>query len=394
MPKKTHNSHLPAAELAAGSLFLALALCLRAVCRRAVEIPFDIRYGSFRAGSGKDIFLQNLPALGLIALYILTSAALLFFSRRIRVKLRTVVKNRRLELDLLAAARHLMTAAALLALLAFSVQAARLPNLKDISEPPVSGASGPEILSSTQVICHAMGAPDGHDYLNCLEGFEEMYAQGVRVFEVDMLMTADGSVVLRHEWENPFQEGIGPSSIPTKEEFLAQPILGQYTPLSFRDLLLLMEQYPDVCVVTDTKYAAPDIAAAQLHSMLEDAESLGLAALFDRIIIQVYNPDMLDTLDRVYHFPHYIFTLYQFGFEQTEEDFRKKAEFCASRGVQGITMWASLWNPAYAPIAQEYGVEVYVHTVNDLGEARELLNTGVSAVYTDTLTDALLTEGS
>lgn len=151
-----------------------------------------------------------------------------------------------------------------------------------------------------------------------------------------------------------------------------------------------MEEYPDICIITDSKYADPEIALVEFKAMVEEAKELGLMRLFDRIIIQIYNPGMLNALDRAYHFPHYIFTLYQYGFEGTEEDFRKKAEFCATHRVRGITMWSRLWDPAYASIAREYGIEVYVHTVNDLEEARERLDSGVSAIYTDTLTDALL----
>ena len=76
--------------------------------------------------------------------------------------------------------------------------------------------------------------------LNCLEGFQAMYAQGVRVFEADLRMTSDQKVVLRHDWRKGWQRGIRETSIPTLEEFLNAPILGKYTPLSFQDLLLLM----------------------------------------------------------------------------------------------------------------------------------------------------------
>ena len=49
-------------------------------------------------------------------------------------------------------------------------------------------------------------------------------------------------------------------------------------------------------------------------------------------------------------------------------------------------MWSYWWREAYAPIAQEYGVAVYTHTVNDPEAALRQLESGVSAVYTDILT--------
>lgn len=235
-----------------------------------------------------------------------------------------------------------------------------------------------------------MGEVDGRAYLNCLEGFQAMYAQGVRVFEADLELTIDGGIVLRHDWSFEVQDGVSADAIPTRQGFLAAPILGKYTPLSFRDLLLLMEEHPDICIITDTKYTGPETAAAQLRIMLEDARELGLEKLFDRIVIQIYNRAMGELLAERFGFSHYIYTLYAEGFDQTEDTFRELAAYCSNHGIGGVTMWAGWWDPAYAPIAQTFGVRVYVHTVNDPAQARQLLDTGVSAVYTDSLTDQAL----
>ena len=222
----------------------------------------------------------------------------------------------------------------------------------------------------------------------------ENYAKGVRVFEVDLRLTADGRVVLRHDWRGGWQEGVNESVIPTLEDFLAKPILEEYTPLSFQDLLLLLDEYPDVAVITDSKYTDTDVAVVQFGAMMADARELGLSYVFDRIIIQFYSQDMRDALHYAYGYSHYIYTLYNEGFGGTEDAFRILAAYCAQNGVEGITMWDSWWKPAFAPIAQEYGVKVYVHTVNDPASARELLASGVSAVYSDVLTGAELNPGA
>ena len=54
-------------------------------------------------------------------------------------------------------------------------------------------------------------------------------------------------------------------------------------------------------------------------------------------------------------------------------------------------MWDYWWDESYLPIAQEYDVQVFAHTVNDPQEALALLESGISAVYTDTLTPGNLT---
>ena len=294
-------------------------------------------------------------------------------------------------------------------------------------EPPEDALSAPDILADASLIAHGMGAvaapedgaadsaaasgdPDGGasgdetadaltdangrelvTVLNCLEGFQAQYAAGVRVFEADLRLTSDMEVVLRHDWRAGWQEGVSETSIPTLEEFLETPVLGEYTPLSFQDLLLLMEEYPDVCIITDTKFTEAEVVTAQFTAMLSDAKELGLTYLFDRFVIQVYDELMFKVVDGLHHFPHYIYTLYATGFAGTEDAFREAASFCADNGFLGLTLWDYWWREAYAPIARELGVAVYVHTVNDAQEARELLDQGVSGIYTDTLTPADLT---
>ena len=294
-------------------------------------------------------------------------------------------------------------------------------------EPPEDALSAPDILADASLIAHGMGAvaapedgaadsaaasgdpaggasgdetadaltdANGRELvtvLNCLEGFQAQYAAGVRVFEADLRLTSDMEVVLRHDWRAGWQEGVSETSIPTLEEFLETPVLGEYTPLSFQDLLLLMEEYPDVCIITDTKFTEAEVVTAQFTAMLSDAKELGLTYLFDRFVIQVYDELMFKVVDGLHHFPHYIYTLYATGFAGTEDAFREAASFCADNGFLGLTLWDYWWREAYAPIARELGVAVYVHTVNDAQEARELLDQGVSGIYTDTLTPADLT---
>lgn len=259
-------------------------------------------------------------------------------------------------------------------------------------EKPAGERTAAEILADTTVIAHAMGSVDGEATLNCLEGFQEQYGKGVRVFEVDLRLTADQRVVLRHDWRAGWQEGVSETAVPTLEEFLDKPLLGRYTPLSFRDLLELMEAYPDICIVTDSKFTDAEIVKLQFTSMVQDAQALGLSYLLDRMAVQVYDPLMFKVVDSVHHFRHYIYTLYVEGFGRTEESFREKALFCTQNGIQGITMWDTWWDGAYASIAARCGIQVYTHTVNDSQQALALLESGVAAVYTDDLTPAALEE--
>ncbi len=250
---------------------------------------------------------------------------------------------------------------------------------------PPDAPSAPEILAGTTVISHGMGMIDGVTTLNCLESFQQQYAKGVRVFEVDLRMTSDLQVVLRHDWRAGWQEDVSETSIPTLAEFRAKPLLGQYTALSFQDLLRLMVEYPDICVITDSKFTDAELVTLQFQTMLKDAKELGLYGLFDRIVVQVYSELMFKVVDNIGEFPHYIFTLYNTGFDGRVESFETIANFCHTNGIDGITMWSDWWKADFAPVAEQYDLAVYVHTVNDAEQARALVASGVCGIYTDEL---------
>lgn len=258
---------------------------------------------------------------------------------------------------------------------------------------PAGERNATEILATNPVVAHAFGAVDGVEGLNCLEGFKAAYDNGIRVFEADLRMTSDGFVVLRHDWIGNLQDGVDQTHIPTLDEFLAKPILDEYTPLSFHDLLLLMAQYPDICVITDTKFTDAEPVTEQFRAMLDEARKLGMSYLFGRMVIQVYSPEHFMVVDGLYHFPHYIYTLYQEEFGESEDAFRRKAVFCEESGIMGIALWQEWWDEDYFPIADWRHIKVFVHTVNSPAAARRLLRGGVTGIYSDTLTPADLEEG-
>lgn len=248
---------------------------------------------------------------------------------------------------------------------------------------PANAPSATEILAETTVISHGMGMIDGVTTLNCLESFLAQYEKGVRIFEVDLRLTSDMQIVLRHDWRAGWQDGVSERNIPTLEEFRAKALLEKYTALSFRDLLLLMVEYPDICVVTDSKFTDAEVVTLQFEAMLRDARELGLESLFDRIVVQVYSELMFKVVDNLGDFPHYIYTLYNTGFDQSVESLEEIAKFCTENSITGVTMWSHWWKEEFAPVAQQYGLAVYVHTVNDREQACALIASGVSGVYTD-----------
>lgn len=73
------------------------------------------------------------------------------------------------------------------------------PPVTEEKARPAGELSAEEILASSRTVMHGLGQLSGTSVLNCREGFDRYYARGARVFEVDLRMTSDGQVVLRHD---------------------------------------------------------------------------------------------------------------------------------------------------------------------------------------------------
>jgi len=245
------------------------------------------------------------------------------------------------------------------------------------------GTSKYNLWPGSRIVGHSFGSIDGNSYTGSKEAFQERYDLGYRTFEVDLEMTSDDKVVLRHDWDQGIQIGISSENIPTEEEFLAVPILGTYTPLSFSDLCLLMQEYPDIWIVTDSKYSDSKNVKKQFTIMVQTAQECNAAEVLDRIIVQLYNTKMYEVLKDVYPFRSFILTLYQYGWDETAEEFVEICRWCADQDVDAITMWYYLSDEEKGKIAERYNRDIYLHTVNDAPLAKELLKNGISGIYTD-----------
>lgn len=154
------------------------------------------------------------------------------------------------------------------------------------------------------------------------------------------------------------------------------PILNIYSPIDVEKLLDLMQHYPDTYIVTDTKEIKPELINKQFTLLVEAAQRRD-PAILDRIVPQIYNQSMLDEINKVYSFPELLYTLYQS--KDTDE---QVIEFVNKTGVD-ITMPVGRANKSFVKKLQKAGARVYVHTVNEEAEIRELARMGVDGFYTD-----------
>ena len=239
-----------------------------------------------------------------------------------------------------------------------------------------------------KLISHAMGRIDDYDYTNSQEAFELAYANGHKVFEVDFSITADGKIVLKHDWENShglpeFENGY----IPTYEEFMDARIWGKYTTLGLEDLFQIMLQYDDIYIVTDSKsgkYAEVISEFETLNETLQYFTDKEQEHIKSHLIIQLYNNDMYTAVESINHFEHYIYTLYQKGIDTLDDTIG----FCKEKDIPVVVMPDNWWNDEINKALHKNGLKVYLHTLNDGEEVNVYLKNGVNGIYTDCLTTA------
>ncbi|MGF7049218.1 glycerophosphoryl diester phosphodiesterase [Paenibacillus sp. DS2015] len=252
-------------------------------------------------------------------------------------------------------------------------------------------SSAPSSFSDYKLISHAMGGIQEQAYTNSYEAFIANYEQGNRIFEVDLLFTDDGHLVARHEWSQYMTELLEQDEqLPdarqaaqlSYQEFKDSEILGKYKALDWDDILDLMEKYPDIYIVTDTKEQEASGLLKQFKVLVEEAEKHN-PLLLQRIIPQIYNQPMLDTVTSVYDFHSIIYTLYESkDSDQEVIDFAKKHD-----RIRAITMPEHRVTDTFIAGLDNAGLDTYVHTINDTEQMEKYEKMGVHGFYTDDLAE-------
>lgn len=233
-------------------------------------------------------------------------------------------------------------------------------------------------------IAHALGGIMGETYTNSYEAFLLNYQLGQRVFEIDFMMTDDGETVAMHgeeQWRDNLQDR--PDEAFTTNNFLSKLFNDQYHTITYRTIIDIMSKYPDIYLVTNSKYTDEAHVSAEFNQIISYAKEHDPAVL-DRFIIQIYHPEMLDWVMELYPWKSVIYTLYQDP-NWTPENV---VEFAQASGVKIITINGNELNqqPATAELWNDHGLTIAAFTLNDLNFVQKLRRDfGVKLIYTDFL---------
>jgi len=234
------------------------------------------------------------------------------------------------------------------------------------------------------LVAHCLGEADGKIETNSKEAFISSWENGFRVFEADFVYTTDGTLVVRHDFEEDgsyyrLEQNVSGDLRMSSTKYAQSKIVYEQTPLTAADLLLLMHAYPDAYLVTDTKSTDKEAVQRQFRDLNQIAKNLGITDVLARIIPQIYHEEMLVWVKEIHDFPEWIFTLYQ----NENDDYSAIAAFCVQNKVSTVTIPREVVTSDIVNIFHAQGIKVYAHTVNRYLMLEELLNMGVDGVYTD-----------
>lgn len=236
-------------------------------------------------------------------------------------------------------------------------------------------------IKGHKYVAHAFGAKGTKTYTNSLEAFNYNYDLGHRVFEVDFDLTNDNKTICCHdeEWWRYITNNENSDVEYSYEVFKNTPLFTDYTPLDYMDIVNLLNEYPDIYIITDTKYS-DELSVYKEFSQIVDYAKAVNPEVLDRIIPQIYTKEMLEYVMDVYNFKSIIFTLYQITWDA--EDI---AKFCIKSGIKFITVSEEIIEDDVIDLWNSVGINVALHTINDEERANEYFNKGVDLIYTDSI---------
>jgi len=225
-----------------------------------------------------------------------------------------------------------------------------------------------------RVIAHAGGTARGYNTTNSLEAVLQSIEAGHTLIELDMLITSDEKIVMVHDFGSSWTKqylGVEFDKRPTAEEYLSNKIHGMFTPMSFDMLTPILDEHPDVRIVTDCKENSLELLSLIARKYPD---------YIDNIVPQIYDYYQYEQVKRL-GYKDMIFTLYTMNYM----DYGRLLAFVADKEIFAVTVGIGY---AYEEVAYRLaadGVRVYMHPLNNFSDANALIEKGIYGVYSSTL---------
>ncbi len=207
-------------------------------------------------------------------------------------------------------------------------------------------------------VAHALGAVNGMHYTNSLEAFQTSYDAGLRIFEVDLVMLADGNVLAAHDGLEK-NYGLNKRFWELKAGEIPNKYKKKWTVLFERDLLRLVAEHPDVYIILDMKGRSLEEQLSIVQRLVDVAREHCPEAM-DRLIPHVSGQQELNGMRNIYPFKDYMVCLYRSRMPD-----RDAVNFVMRNGIKAVMVW---WDKRYSkPLdtaMRRAGAVTYVHSLN------------------------------
>ncbi len=233
------------------------------------------------------------------------------------------------------------------------------------------------LINKDNTVMHAGGYYNNESYRNQKEAFNYNLARGKKYFEIDYINTADGNLVAMHSWDGFLKRFYGKDDFVIGKplaynEFMNLKSVNDYSQFDAKLSIDWLRANPEAYFITDIK--GNNIAN------LEKFIKPWAEGIMDRIIPQVHSIEDYHKA-KALGFNNIIYTSYM-----NKEKLDQIIEFTKTEKPFGITLTLDRFESgAYDPIKDIEDVKIFVHTINDLKQAEDLINRGAFGVYTDRL---------
>lgn len=231
------------------------------------------------------------------------------------------------------------------------------------------------------LISHAgAGLLEGR-YSNSLEALQRGYADGLRLFEVDVHVSTDGHPILLHGWDQDLRQWFAlpfgtwlrsfvssGKPIMTKTEFLGARMKYDLTQATLDTLADWIRNHPDVTVELNVKSNVKEILGAFARKYPD---------LLGQIVAEVYDPADYAII-RSFEYQNIVWVADQYD-EQALLEMAQRMDLFA------IALRADHPSISLAKELNTMGIPLWAYTVNSIQVASRLSNLGVSGIYTDSL---------
>lgn len=229
-------------------------------------------------------------------------------------------------------------------------------------------------IDSDKAIMHAGGEINGLTYTNMKEALDKGYKDGKRTFEMDFVLSKEKYPVNMHSWEgfvtNFFGVTYSPKKKFLKSEFDAFKSRHGYSQMDVSKVLEWLRNHADARIITDIK--EENLTVLKQISLMDPY-------ILDRVIPQIYKFEEYDKVKEL-GFKNIILTLYMSNYSKEQ-----LIDFAQNHHLFGVTMSLKKYETGIGKSLIDNGIDVFVHTINNLEKANLLINEGVKKVYTDTL---------